>query len=130
MKRLLTTLVILTGLISSAGAVWAQDLNKGLKAAQSGDFATAMKEWRPLAEQGLAGAQNNLGLMYDKGTGVLQDTIAAHMWFNIAAANGSPKAAGNRDIAAGMLSSADIVKAQKRAKLCTAWGYKGCDFID
>jgi len=127
MKRFLTTLVILTGLIGSAGAVWAQDLNKGLKAAQSGDFATAMKEWRPLAEQGLAGAQNNLGLMYDKGTGVLQDTIAAHMWFNIAAANGNTKAAGDRDVAAGKLSSSGVEEAQKRAKRCMASDYKDCD---
>ena len=77
MKRLLTTLVILTGLISSAGAVWAQDLNKGLKAAQSGDFATALKEWRPLAEQGDAEAQEWLGLMYDRGKGVTQDYAEA-----------------------------------------------------
>jgi len=75
MKRLLTTLVILTGLLGSAGAVWAQDFNKGLKAAQSGDFATALKEWRPLAEQGFgfADAQFNLGLMYALGDGVTQD---------------------------------------------------------
>ena len=57
MKRLLTTLVILTGLIGSGGAVWAQDFNKGLEAAQSGDFATAMKEWKPLAEQGHSDAK-------------------------------------------------------------------------
>jgi hypothetical protein len=44
MKRLLTTLVIFTGLIGLGGAVWVQDFNKGLKAARSGDFATAMKE--------------------------------------------------------------------------------------
>jgi TPR repeat protein len=87
MKRLLTTLVILTGLLGSADAVWAQGFNKGLKAAQSGDFATALKEWKPLADQGDAVAQSNLGLMYGNGNGVLQDTIAAHMWFNIAAAN-------------------------------------------
>jgi TPR repeat protein len=34
-----------------------QDFGKGLAAAQSGDFATALKEWRPLAEQGDAQAQ-------------------------------------------------------------------------
>ena len=65
MKRLLTTLVVLTGLIGSGGAVWAQDFNKGLKAARSGDFATAMKEWKLLAQQGNAKAQQvmmDLGL--------------------------------------------------------------------
>jgi uncharacterized protein len=67
MRRLLTTLVILTGLIGSSGAVWTQDFNKGLKVAQSGDFATAMKEWKPLAEQGNANAQYNLGYSYHIG---------------------------------------------------------------
>jgi hypothetical protein len=65
--------------------------------------------------------------MYAKGEGVLQDTIAAHMWFNIAAANGEKRAVKNRDIAAGKLSSADIVKAQQMAKRCMASGYKDCD---
>ncbi len=61
MKRLLKTLVILTGILGLAGAVWAQDFNKGLKAYQSGDFATALKGWRLLAEQGRARAQYKLG---------------------------------------------------------------------
>ena len=45
MKRLLTTLVILTGLIGSAGAVWADaqsDVVKGYKAEQAGDYAEAV----------------------------------------------------------------------------------------
>jgi hypothetical protein len=49
MKRLLTTLVILTGLLGSGGAVWAQDLSKGHHAYKSGDFATALKERKPPA---------------------------------------------------------------------------------
>ena len=36
-------------------------------------------------------------------------------------------AAGNRDIVAGELSSANIVEAQKRAKRCMASGFKDCD---
>ena len=67
MKRLLTTLVILTGLIGSGEAVWAQDYIKGLRAAQSGDFVTAMKEWKPLAEQENGNAQYNLGYSYHIG---------------------------------------------------------------
>ena len=38
-------------------------------------------------------AQGNLGLMYDDGKGILQDTITAHMWFNIASAKGNTDAA-------------------------------------
>ena len=32
--------------------VAAQDFAKGYDAYQAGDYATALKEWRPLAEQG------------------------------------------------------------------------------
>ena len=36
------------------------DYQKGLNAAESGDYATALKEWKPFAEQGYANAQNGL----------------------------------------------------------------------
>ena len=64
--------------------------------------------------------------MCAKSEGVLQDTIAAHMWFNIAAADGLKHAAKNRDIVADMLSSADIIKAQQMAKRCMSSGFKDC----
>ena len=73
-------------------------------------------------------AQSNLGVMYENGKGVLQDTIAAHMWFNIAAVNGDAEAGKVRDKVAKVLSLADIVKAQARAKRCMASGYKDCDW--
>ena len=41
------------------------------------------------AEQGLAAAQNNLGLMYTNGEGVPQDNVEAHMWLNLAASRSS-----------------------------------------
>jgi len=68
-----------------------------------------------------------LGFSYVKGKGVLQDTIAAHMWFNIAAANGNELAANGRDIVRTMLSSSGVEEAQKRAKRCMASNYKECD---
>ena len=49
------------------------DFQKGLTAAQNGDFATALRQWTPLAKQGDAVAQFNLGLMYRNGNGVPQD---------------------------------------------------------
>ena len=68
--------------------VTAQDFDKGFAAAQSGDFATALKEWRSLAEQGNAGAQSNLGVMYANGDGVLQDNAEAVKWYRLAAEQG------------------------------------------
>ncbi|MGO9422541.1 MAG: sel1 repeat family protein, partial [Roseiarcus sp.] len=37
------------------------------------------------ADQGNAGAQLNLGAMYDNGRGVPQDHVLAYMWANLAA---------------------------------------------
>ena len=110
-----------------ASPVMAQDFDKGWKACQSDDFATALKEWKPLVEQGNAIAPLNLGVMYGKGEGALQDTIAAHMWFNIAAADGHTDAEKNRDTVAGKLSSAGVEATQTRAERCMASGYKDCD---
>ncbi len=53
-----------------------------------GDYATALRVLRPLAEQGEAQAQNNLGAMYAKGQGVPQDYAAAIVWYRKAAEQG------------------------------------------
>ena len=42
-------------------------------AIERGDYATAMRELRPLAEQGFASAQFNLGQLYANGQGVPKD---------------------------------------------------------
>jgi TPR repeat protein len=63
----------------------AQDFQRGLEAYVRGDFATALREWRPLAEQGLADAQFNLGFMYRNGDGVPQDDTEAVRWYRLAA---------------------------------------------
>ncbi|MEK7764448.1 MAG: sel1 repeat family protein, partial [Nitrospirota bacterium] len=51
---------------------WA-DFQAGMDANDREDYATAFREWRPLAEQGDALSQYNLGLLYRKGRGVSQD---------------------------------------------------------
>ena len=49
------------------------------------------------------------------GQGTPQDCKAAHIWWNIAAANGNEEAKSNRDKVAGMMTSADISEAQQMA---------------
>ena len=72
MNRLLLLPVLLLTLLVGNPA-FSADFQKGLDAAQKGDFATALKEWKPLAEQGNAPAQFNLGLIYAKGQGVTRN---------------------------------------------------------
>lgn len=67
---------------------WGTDSQKGLTATQSGDFTTALWMWTPLAEQGDASAQYNLGVLYERGQGVPQDHKAAVKWYRLAAEQG------------------------------------------
>ena len=90
------------------------------------DYAEAVKWYRLSAEQGYAKAQYNIGQMYRRGEGVLQDNVRAHMWYNIAAANGYEKAGEWREKRAGLMTSADISKAQSMARECMSSNYKNC----
>ena len=87
MRTLIIIPVLLFSLFLGASS-YSADFYKGLTAAQSGDFATALKEWKPLAEEGNAVAQNNLGLMYHNGWGVPQDYKEAVYWYRLAVEQG------------------------------------------
>lgn len=54
---------------------------KGLHEFVDGDYATALKEWEPLAEQGIAEAQFNLGQLYYTGKGAPQNYKQAATWY-------------------------------------------------
>jgi len=68
---------------------------KGWAAYQSGDYATALREWTPLAKQGDVDAQYNLGLIYDKGRGVPKNYKTAVKWYRLAAKQGNAFAQSN-----------------------------------
>ena len=74
---------------------WSADFDKGLNAARSGDFATALSEWGPLAERGNPTAQINLGVMYEDGMGVIKDYKRAAEWYRLAAIQGDTRAQVN-----------------------------------
>ena len=78
-----------------AQPVAAGQLEDGWAAHERGDYATALQLWRPLAEQGVAGAQFNLGVIYDKGQGVPQDYAEAVKWYRKAADQGYADAQTN-----------------------------------
>ena len=85
-------LALLCFLIMLAAPIFAQDLQNGEKAFAKKDYATALKEWRPLAERGILEAQYRLALMYVNGLGVSRDYKEAVKWFKLAAEQDSPKA--------------------------------------
>ncbi len=70
MKRILATVFLCLLLATPACAGY----DEGMEAHKRGDFAAALREWRPLAEQGNADAQYNLGFMYENAQGCHRTT--------------------------------------------------------
>jgi TPR repeat protein len=96
MRNLTATLCLtLAVLLGSAGVSVSQDFQKGVDAYERGDYAIALREWTPLAERGVPGAQYNLGRMYVNGWGVPQDYKTAAKWFTLAAEQGYAEAQFN-----------------------------------
>lgn len=70
-------------------------VQQGVNAWQRGDFAGAVRQWRPLADRGDADAQFNMGQAYRLGRGAPADNRIAQSWYQKAAAQGHELAQGN-----------------------------------
>ena len=96
MNRLTLILVLtLTVLLGSSGVCWGAYWEKGVDACKGRDYASALKEWTLLAEQGNADAQYLLGGVYFIGEGVPQDYKTAVKWTTRAAEQGDVRAQSN-----------------------------------
>ena len=124
-------LVALVLSLSLAAPVTAGPFEDGFAAAERGDYATAFKLWRPLADQGDASAQFNLGIMYAQGEGVPQDYVQAHKWYRKAADQGDADAQFNLGImyAQGEGVPQDYVQAHKWWNLAAA-RYEASETVD
>ena len=89
-KRLLFLPLLLSLLLVATSA--SADFAAGLAAYKRGDYKTAFKKFKKLAQQGLAVAQYNLGVMYGNGQGVPQDYAQALKWYRKAALQGHASA--------------------------------------
>ena len=89
MSHRLHRIALLVGIVAmlSSGSSLAA-LADGLEALKKGDYATAAKELRPLAERGNEEAQYRIGLMYEFGKGFSVDKTRAISWIGKAAAQG------------------------------------------
>ena len=133
MKKLITSLcLIVTLAFGSFGVGWSGDFQKGLDAAQRGDYTTALKEWTSLAEQGDAKAQFNLGIMYERGQGVLQDYKTAVKWYILSAEQGYAKAQYNLGVmyALGQGVIEDKVYAHMWVNLASLNGFEMVEKIN
>src|SRR5450756_771360 len=81
-------LLVCVCLLALTGQAIADSLSDAKRAYHAKDFAKAASLYTPLAKQGNADAQTELGVMYDNGQGVTQDYKEALKWFQLAAAQG------------------------------------------
>ena len=95
MNKLQSLVLAITLYIVSVSVATAQDFDKGLDAYSAGDYQTALREWRPLADRGESDVQFNMGVMYYSGRGVPQDYAEAEKWWRLAAEQGDAPAQYN-----------------------------------
>ncbi len=126
------SIAVVLSIVPLAVPAWA-DNKAGEDAYNRGDYAIAVHEWRPLAEQGDASAQVNLGTLYVNGQGVSEDYQQALYWFRLAAKQGNAMALTKLGLMYehGKGVPLDVVLAQKWYILGAANGDKlGAEFRD
>ena len=92
MKRLLPIVMGFALLLLSSTEGWSADFKTGAIAYKNGDYASALREWEPLAEQGNTSGQFNLGFMYQYGKGITKNGEKAVRWYRLAAEQGNADA--------------------------------------
>ena len=88
MRKLTATVSLTLAVLLGVTGCQTTSFKRGLTAYKSGDYATALREWKPLARQGDANAQNKLGYMHHRGFGVPKDYKTAVKWYRLAAEQG------------------------------------------
>jgi len=92
------------------------DFEVGVEAWGRGDYDTAVREFRPLAEQGHAEAQMNLGIMYSQGQGVPKIDVQAYGWYILAGGQGNDLAEEFKDHLEKSMTLDQLAEAQRLAR--------------
>src|SRR6185436_15117252 len=82
-------------------------------AAARGDHVAALDIWGPLAQAGVARAQNNVGACFAEGLGVERNPALALRWLTLAAEAGDP--VGQRNLAALYFKGEGVAADDARA---------------
>jgi hypothetical protein len=100
------------------------ELAPAYQAFAAGDYAAAVAAYRSEAGRGNAAAQNNLGILYEVGAGVVADADAAAIWYRQAAEQGLPMGQYNLGILYGTAppETRDRVQAYAWLTLAEAQG--------
>jgi TPR repeat protein len=120
--RILLVVVALVSPLSMAGGAVAGPLEDAKAAHGKKDYATALRLWRPLADQGNAEAQYALGSMYDDGKGVPQNKAEALKLYRLAAERGNDGA----QFSVGVLYFAGVAVSENRIE-AAKWFRRAAD---
>ena len=113
--RIFTSIIVFI-LICFNNASIANDFDTALAAANKGDYETARRLWKPLAEHGDVLAEYNIGYMNYNGHGGAKNYKEALKWYTLSALHGNNVA---RYALGVIYESGDIV--EKDYKLAAAW---------
>ncbi len=116
------SLSIVVGLIFMLATPVLAGFQEGVDAYMRGDYDTALKEFRPLAEQGETVAQWSLGIMYERGRGVPQDYVQAYRWYTLAGGHGNDLAEEFKTLSEKSMTLDQLAEAQR---LAGEWTPKG-----
>ena len=123
MKYILVCLILLLFACQSPDNI---AFDQGMQASRSGEYETALEKWHPLAQQGHAKAQFNMGVLYENGLGVQKDHAQAADWYKKAAEQGLKEAQNNlgKNYAQGTGVEQDYIRAYKWLSLAAEQGLK------
>ena len=122
MKHIRASIMIFLGAAGLPAS--GQPVSDSVNAYNAGNYIAAHENFKPLAEQGFASAQTNLGVMYLNGQGVLQDYAKAVKWYRLAAEQGHATAQYNLGLTYGRGLGVPLsnVKAHMSANISVANG--------
>ena len=115
-------LFLLANFHSNAYSTPEEDFSEGYAFYTLKDYKQAFHWFRKAADQDHLDAQYNLGIMYDKGQGVLRDEKQAFYWYQKAANQGDAKAQYNLGVM--YASGLGVLKDMKQA---VHWFQKAAD---
>jgi uncharacterized protein len=130
MKRILRSGVFALALLAVPGSAFAEtklDTKQGVEAWSRGDYANAIKIWRPLAIAGDDDAQFNMGQAYKLGRGVPVDLKIAEDWYRKAAEQGHLQASDNYGLV--LFTNGDRQKAMPYLKTSAERGEPRAQYI-
>ena len=128
MRKALGGAAMVATIFLSGAAAIAGPWEDGMVAYNRGDYAPAVKLFRPLAQAGNAKAQNVMGVMYRKGEGVTRSSAKAFMWFSLAAKKGDTQAKVSVQEMAKEMTPAELTQAKEMMAVCVASDYRNCEY--